>query len=99
MPSNLDGDMSTRNGSLFYGSSSDGYGAGALPIDKQAMHMQQALNQLKDTTYRLESQVKHNQTLQYITMGIFLILAIAIVYILKIEIKNSSSQSTCYAEQ
>jgi hypothetical protein len=96
MPSNAEGDMSARNGSLFYGSTMDSYGA--MPADKQTMHMQQALNQLKDTTQRLEAQVRHNQTLQYITMGVFLLLAIVMVYILKGEIK-SSSQGSCYAEQ
>lgn len=46
--------------------------------------------QLADSTVRLEAQVKFGQTLQWITMLVFLCLAIAIVYILKMEIKSSA---------
>lgn len=47
--------------------------------------------QLADTTVRLEAQVKFGQTLQWMTMLLFLCLAIAIVYILKMEIKSSTA--------
>lgn len=46
--------------------------------------------QLLDSTARLESQAKFTQTLQWISMLLFLFLAIAIVYILKMEIKHAS---------
>lgn len=45
-----------------------------------------------DTTRRLESRIKFNQKLQWITVFVFLLLSIAIVYILKIEINNNSSE-------
>lgn len=59
---------------------------------KQITHFQSTLSQLADTTHRLESQVKFNQTLQWITIGVCLLFSIAIVYILKIDIKDSSTQ-------
>lgn len=52
-----------------------------------------SIAQLTDTTMRLERQIKFNQTLQWITIIVYLFLAIAIVYILKIEIRNSSIDS------
>lgn len=60
--------------------------------DRQVSRFQSTLSQLSDTTARLENQMKFNQTLQWITLGVFLLLSIAVVYILKIEIKNSSSE-------
>lgn len=57
----------------------------------QQVHLQTTVSQLNDTVHRLESQVKFNQTLQWITIFVFLLLSIAIVYILKIEIQNSNS--------
>lgn len=50
------------------------------------------LSQLVDTTRRLETRIKFNQKLQWITVFVFLLLSIAIVYILKIEIHNNSSE-------
>lgn len=50
------------------------------------------LSQLVDTTRRLENRIKFNQKLQWITVFVFLLLSIAIVYILKIEIHNNSSE-------
>ncbi|XP_058458227.1 motile sperm domain-containing protein 2-like [Malaya genurostris] len=96
LPTNLD-DGSMRNGMPAYGGAGgDMYGSGAgysgNGADKQFSHFQQAVSQLRDSNQRLESQVKFNQTLQWISLALFLLLSVAIVYILKIEIKNSTSQ-------
>ncbi|XP_058829767.1 motile sperm domain-containing protein 2-like isoform X2 [Topomyia yanbarensis] len=96
LPASLD-DGSMRNGMPPYGNAGgDMYGAGAgfsgNGGDKQFLHFQQAVTQLRDSTQRLESQVKFNQTLQWISLALFLVLSVAIVYILKVEIKNSASQ-------
>lgn len=50
------------------------------------------VSQLMDTTKRLEARVKFNQKLQWFTVLVFLLLSIAIVYILKLEINNNSSE-------
>lgn len=50
--------------------------------------------QLAETTSRLEAQIKFSQTLQWISMLVFLCLAVGIVYILKTEI-NSSTADYC----
>lgn len=96
LPANMD-DGSLRNGMPSYGGpGGDMFSAGAGYVsgggDKQFSHFQQAVSQLSDTTHRLESHVKFNQTLQWISLGLFLLLSIVIVYILKAEIKNSASQ-------
>ncbi|XP_053690288.1 motile sperm domain-containing protein 2-like [Sabethes cyaneus] len=98
LPATLD-DGSMRNGMPTYGSGVGGgdmYGAGvggaAFSGDKQFSHVQQVVSQLNDTTHRLESQVKFNQTLQWISLVLILLLSIVIVYILKAEIKNATSE-------
>jgi hypothetical protein len=58
----------------------------------QTAHLQTTISQLNDTVHRLEQQVKFNQTLQWISIFLFFLLSIAIVYILKSEIQNSNSQ-------
>lgn len=74
----------------------DIFGAGAgysgSGSDNQLLHFQQVMAQLNETTQRLETQAKHNQRTQIISIFVFLLLSIAIVYILKAEIKNSVSQ-------
>lgn len=97
LPANLD-DNSLRNGMPPYGGGAGGdtFGAGAGyavgGADKQLMHLQQVVSQLNDSNHRLEAQFKHNQMIQWITVVLFLVLSIAIVYILKAEIKNSAAQ-------
>lgn len=98
LPANLD-DSSMRNGMPPYGNGAGGgdmYGAGVGSVafggDKQLSHVQQAVSQLNNTTLRLESEIKFNQTLQWISLVLILLLSIAIVYILKIEIKNTASE-------
>lgn len=97
LPVNLN-DNSLRNGVPLYGGGAggDAFGAGAGfavgDADKQLMHFQQVVTQLNDSNLRLEAQFKHNQMIQWITVGLFLVLSIAIVYILKAEIKNSAAQ-------
>lgn len=54
------------------------------------------VSQLMETTRRLEARIKFNQKLQWITVLVFLLLSIAIVYILKIEINNSVSSGSEY---
>ncbi|XP_055529047.1 motile sperm domain-containing protein 2-like [Wyeomyia smithii] len=99
LPANLD-DGTMRNGMPPFGSGGAGggdmYGAGVGSVtysgDKQFSHFQQTVSQLNDATHRLESQVKFNQTLQWISLVLFLLLSVAIVYILKAEIKNTASE-------
>lgn len=56
------------------------------------IHLSVQISQLVETTRRLESRVKFNQKLQWITVFVFLLLSIAIVYILKIEIHQNSPE-------
>ncbi|XP_035913828.1 motile sperm domain-containing protein 2-like [Anopheles stephensi] len=61
--------------------------------------LQQTITHLRDTTYRLEMQVKRNHRFQWITCVLFILLAIAIVYILKIEIKSNASEMCSSSER
>lgn len=45
---------------------------------------------VREQLTELRSAVKLNQTLQWITMGLILFISIAVVYIIKFEIKNNS---------
>lgn len=67
-----------------------GYG-GPIGADKQFQHFQQTVSQLCDANQRLESQLKFNQTLQWISLAVFVLLSGFVVYILKAEIKNSAT--------
>ncbi|XP_055604265.1 uncharacterized protein LOC129752518 [Uranotaenia lowii] len=84
-------DPALRNGMPPYG---DMFGpvAGFGGSDKQMLHLQQVITQLSGTTHRLESQIRFNQKLQWISLALFLFIAIAIIYILKAEIKGSAAQ-------
>lgn len=100
IPANLDLDVGFSKGGMpLYGNAMGGPGGdmnipgaggfGAMGGDKQFQHFQQTIAQLSDANHRLESQLKFNQTLQWITLALFVVLSIVIVYILKAEIKNS----------
>lgn len=100
IPVNLDLDLGYSKGGMpLYGSAGGGPvgdmnisgagGFGAMGGDKQFQHFQQTISQLSDANHRLESQLKFQQTLQWITLALFVVLSIAIVYILKAEIKSS----------
>lgn len=100
IPANLDLDLGFSKGGMpLYGSAGGGPGGdmnitgaggfGAVGGDKQFQHFQQTIAQLGDANHRLESQLKFQQTLQWITLALFVVLSVAIVYILKAEIKNS----------
>ncbi|EAA11055.4 motile sperm domain-containing protein 2-like [Anopheles arabiensis] len=78
----------------FGGSSMMGMGA-----DKQMSLLQQTISHLNETTHRLEVQVKRNHRFQWITCVLFVLLALAIVYILKIEIKSHASEYCTTAER
>lgn len=52
----------------------------------------QATQQLVNSTNRLESQMKFQQTLQWFTLVVIVLLSVAIVYILKMEIKNANGE-------
>lgn len=95
LPINMD-DGSMRNGlGLYGGPGGDMYGAGVGLVggggDKQFSNFHQVLSQLADSTNRMEAQVKFNRTLQWILLGLMLLLSIAIVYILKAEIRDSAA--------
>ncbi|XP_031618036.1 motile sperm domain-containing protein 2-like [Contarinia nasturtii] len=79
------GDMS-KNSSMFLNN------GGVIDTDRQWLHVSNSVSQLVETTRRLETRIKFNQKLQWITVFVFLLLSIAIVYILKIEINNNSSE-------
>jgi len=55
-------------------------------------HLHATINHLTETVNQLTNQMKFQQTLQWISIFVFIMLAIAIVYILKMEIQNSNSQ-------
>uniref|UniRef100_A0AAG5D9E4 MSP domain-containing protein n=1 Tax=Anopheles atroparvus TaxID=41427 RepID=A0AAG5D9E4_ANOAO len=82
------------SGTDHYGSVPSYGGGGMTPMggDKQMAHLQQTIAHLNDTTHRLEAQVKRNHKLQWITCILFVLLSVAIVYILKVEIKSNASQ-------
>jgi hypothetical protein len=61
-----------------------------LPINQQ--HLHSTINQLNETVIHLNQQVRTQQSLQWITIFLFVMISIAIVYILKMEIQNSNSQ-------
>lgn len=61
-----------------------------LPVNQQHLHA--TINQLSETVNHLNQQVKTQQSLQWITIFLFVMISIAIVYILKMEIQNSNSQ-------
>nr|XP_029730585.1 motile sperm domain-containing protein 2-like [Aedes albopictus]XP_029730586.1 motile sperm domain-containing protein 2-like [Aedes albopictus] len=98
MPANLD-DGSLRNGLPLQAGAGAGDMLGATAgyagsggDRSDFFHFQQAMAQLNETTQRLETQAKHNQRTQIISIVVFLLLSIAIVYILKAEIKSSVGQ-------
>lgn len=47
---------------------------------------------LSDQVQRLERQIRFSQTLQYVTILLFFVLSLAIVYLLKMEIKQNSAE-------
>lgn len=55
-------------------------------------HYQATVSQLRETVNQLNNQVKNQQSLQWITIFVFVMISIAMVYILKMEIQNSNSQ-------
>jgi hypothetical protein len=61
-----------------------------LPVNQQ--HLNATINQLSETVIHLNQQVRTQQSLQWITIFLFVMISIAIVYILKMEIQNSNSQ-------
>lgn len=92
MPAVLD-DGSLRNGLPLHTGTGAGDTLGLGTADRaDIFHFQQVMAQLNETTQRLETQAKHNQRTQIISIFVFLLLSIAIVYILKAEIKNSVGQ-------
>uniref|UniRef100_A0A182KBJ3 MSP domain-containing protein n=1 Tax=Anopheles christyi TaxID=43041 RepID=A0A182KBJ3_9DIPT len=85
-----------------YGLMGGSYAGGSMMsmgADKQMSVLQQTISHLNDTTHRLEVQVKRNHRFQWITCVLFVLLAIAIVYILKIEIKSNASEYCSTAER
>lgn len=95
MPANLE-DGSMRNGLPQLAGSGAGDmlagSAGYSGSDSQLVHFQQIMAQLNETTQRLEAQAKYNQRTQMISIIVGLLIAVAVVYILKADIKNSVSQ-------
>jgi hypothetical protein len=55
-------------------------------------HLQATINQLSDTVHHLNQQVKGQQSLQWITILLFIFISVVIVYILKMEIQSANSQ-------
>lgn len=76
-----------KNGRVNSGSYSN-----VIDSDRQFTSM---LSQLTETTSRLENQIKFSQSLQWITLTVFMLLSMAVVYILKQEINQSGA---CHSE-
>lgn len=55
-------------------------------------HLQHSIGQLNETVHQLNNQIRTQQSLQWITIFVFVMISIAMVYILKMEIQNSNSQ-------
>jgi ABC-type phosphate transport system permease subunit len=55
-------------------------------------HLQATISHLNETILHLNNQIKTQQSLQWITIFVFIMISIAMVYILKMEIQNSNSQ-------
>lgn len=60
------------------------------PMNQQ--HLQATIGHISDSVNQLSQQTKSVQSLQWITIFLFVMLSIAVVYILKMEIQNSNSQ-------
>lgn len=60
------------------------------PVNQQ--HLNATINQLSETVHHLNQQVKSQQSLQWITIFVFVMISVAIVYILKIEIQQQNAQ-------
>lgn len=78
---------SSRTGLAYDSFDSISGGGGGDRAQTQFSHTIQCIN---DTLYRLEGQTRWTQTIQWVTCLLFIILSMAIIYILKIEINNSS---------
>ncbi|XP_058054083.1 motile sperm domain-containing protein 2-like [Anopheles bellator] len=85
----------TGHGTEQYGGpTSSVYGSGGVRGDNQ-MHLQQTISHLSEATHRLEGQVRFNQKLQWIILFMFLLLSVAIAYILKVEVKANAAAAHC----
>lgn len=76
--------INNKNGITFESS-----GSGDHRSNVQTSH---SLQSIKDSLAELRSQTRSTQRLQWLTMVLFIILSINVIYILKIEIKNSSPE-------
>ncbi|XP_053672555.1 motile sperm domain-containing protein 2-like [Anopheles nili] len=85
--SNAGSDQYSAMGASYIGSGTIG-----LSVDKQMAMVQQTIAHLNETTHRLETQTKRNHRFQWVTCVLFILLAVAIVYILKVEIQSNASQ-------
>uniref|UniRef100_A0A336M1P6 CSON010404 protein n=1 Tax=Culicoides sonorensis TaxID=179676 RepID=A0A336M1P6_CULSO len=77
--------------------SGGGGGMGFDSFDSSSGHRSQnqlnhTLTCITETLHRLEGQTRWTQTLQWVSCLLFILLSVIIVYILKIEINNSSSE-------
>uniref|UniRef100_A0A182NM52 MSP domain-containing protein n=1 Tax=Anopheles dirus TaxID=7168 RepID=A0A182NM52_9DIPT len=63
-----------------------------MSADKQMAVLQQTIAHLNDTTHRLEVQTKRNHRFQWLMCVLFVMLAVTIVYMLKLEIQSSATQ-------
>lgn len=81
------GDVSIKNGKAY--DTFDSSGSGEYRSNVQTSH---SLQTIKDSLAELRAQQRSTQRLQWITMILFIILSITVIYILKIEIKNSNSE-------
>lgn len=99
IPANLDLDMGfSKVGMSLYGSAggggdvtSAGPGVLGMELEMQFHDVKRNIALLSDGNHRLEGQLKFQQTLQWITLALVVVLSVAIVYTLKAEIKNSGT--------
>uniref|UniRef100_U5EYC4 Putative phosphatidylinositol transfer protein pdr16 n=1 Tax=Corethrella appendiculata TaxID=1370023 RepID=U5EYC4_9DIPT len=99
LPANYSNDSLSKNGTPYLNASSGMIGGDlSNPVpnfggaDRNLTQFQTTVTRLNDTIQRLETRIKFNQTLQWITIAIFLLISIAMIYILKLEINNNNSQ-------
>ncbi|CRK92777.1 CLUMA_CG006279, isoform A [Clunio marinus] len=61
-------------------------------VSQSQQHLHATINQLNESLNQLNQQIKAQHSLQWMSIFMFIVISIVIVYILKIEIQNSNSQ-------
>lgn len=81
------GDVSIKNNKAY--DTFDSAGSGDYRSNIQLSH---SLQTIKDSLFELKHQQRSTQRLQWLTIILFIVLSVTVIYILKVEIKNNSSE-------